>query len=300
MRPPLNLFQAGLTDGTPATDAGPRGQADAEKNGAAEAKKISEGLREAPPPPAAPEVKPVCGETVAFHASPSLVRGDETAYELKLRLTPELAAIAEAWARRRLLPDPHGDDGRYRTMSLYCDTSGLDVFLRTKGYRRRKYRLRRYGEMPVVFLERKKRQGDRVAKRRDSVALDDLAYLNGVEPAADWAGAWFLERVRMRDLRPTCLVVYERMAFLGEGQASGLRLTIDRDLVGVPTREWDLSPVRGGRRLLQEGAIVELKFRDSLPPLFRELLAQLPPDPGRGVSKYRMCVRAWGLAGEER
>jgi hypothetical protein len=102
----------------------------------------------------------------------------------------------------------------------------------------------------------------------------------------------------MRDLRPTCRVVYERTAFMGVGQAAGLRLTIDRDLVGMATREWEVSPPRGGKRLLPDGAILELKFHDALPALFRELLAELPPDLGR-VSKYRLCVRACGLAGEE-
>jgi hypothetical protein len=56
--------------------------------------------------------------------------------------------------------------------------------------------------------------------------------------------------------------------------------------------------VQNGKPLVHDSVILELKFRDSLPALFRELLAELPPDLGR-ASKNRMCVRAWGLAGEE-
>ncbi len=296
MRPALNLFRSGPTSdpSTKETVA----QADAEKNGTAETKKDIGGPRETPLPPTVQELKPVQAELRPPHASPSLVNGDEAAYELKLRLTPDLADWVEGWARQRFVPDPHGEDGRYRTTSLYCDTSNLDVYLRTQGYRRRKFRVRRYGDAAAVFLERKKRQGDRVAKRRDMVGMEDLAFLAGVEPPAEWAGGWFLERVRMRDLRPTCRVVYDRTALLGVGQTAGLRLTIDRDLVGEPIRDWDVSPVHGGKRLLPDGAILELKFRDALPAIFRDLLAELPPDLGR-VSKYRLCVRAWGLAGEE-
>ena len=289
MRPSRNIYLAGPghphaspTNGTPPPKS------------AARAREVSPALPAAETNGAGP------GHSyhAPLHASPSLVQGDEAAFELKLCLPPELAGMVEGWARQRLAPDLHGDDGRYRTTSLYCDTSNLDVYRRTKGHRRRKYRLRRYGDMTTVFLERKNRQGDRVAKHRAGVPIDDLAYLAGVEPADGWAGAWFLDRLRVRDLRPTCRIVYARTAFMGEGSAAGLRLTIDRDLIGVPTRDWDLSPVTDGKHLLPEAAILELKFRDTLPPMFRDLLALLPPDLGR-VSKYRLCVRAWGLAGEE-
>src|SRR5262245_38621018 len=120
MRPPLNLLLTGLDGRASTKDERPCGQADAEKNGAAEAKKTSGALRETLLPPAVPEPMPVGGEPVPLHASPSLVNGDESAFELKLRLTPDLADMVEGWARQRLGPDPHGDDGRYRTTSLYC------------------------------------------------------------------------------------------------------------------------------------------------------------------------------------
>lgn len=235
----------------------------------------------------------------AMFDSPSLTNGAEAAYELKLRVPTDLAETVEAWARQRLHPDPHGIDGRYQTTSLYCDTANLDVYRRSDGFRRRKYRLRRYGDAERVYLERKKRQGDRVWKKRDAVAIDDLMYLAGVEPAADWVGGWFLERLRLRDLRPICKMVYQRTAFLGDVHGERVRLTLDRDLVGVPEREWDLSPVRGGKPLLPGGVVLEMKFHTTLPAVFRELLELLPQGLGR-ASKYRLCVGAWGLASEGR
>jgi hypothetical protein len=221
-----------------------------------------------------------------------------SAYELKVQLPEDLAKDVEAWVRERMTPDPHGEDGRYRTTSLYCDTSLFDVYRRAPGFKRSKYRVRRYGDAGWIYLERKTRQGDRVWKRRDIVDMADLAYLFGVQPAAVWPGGWFLQRVRRLDLRPSCRVGYTRTAFIGGSVEEPLRLTFDRDLVGAPTRDWDVSPVAGGKALLPGGVVLEMKFRDALPALFRDLLAQLPPDLGR-VSKYRHCVRVWGLAGEE-
>jgi hypothetical protein len=229
--------------------------------------------------------------------SPGFVRG-AAAYELKVRLPTDLVGDIEGWARRVLTPDPNGQDGQYRVASVYCDTTRFDVYRREPGYRRSKYRLRRYGDHPLIYLERKTRRGDRVWKRRDAIAAADLAYLAGVEPPADWVGSWFLQRVRRNDLRPTCQIVYLRSAFLGGSSDSPLRLTVDRDLIGWPIRDWEVDPGAEGKRLLSNSVILELKFRDHLPELFRELLATLPPDLGR-VSKYRLCVRSWGLAGEE-
>ena len=52
--------------------------------------------------------------------SPGLgaARGLGPAFELKFHLTPAEAEAAEAWARRHLTPDPHGQDGTYRITSV--------------------------------------------------------------------------------------------------------------------------------------------------------------------------------------
>src|SRR5687767_9052739 len=75
------------------------------------------------------------------------------AFELKFLLAHDQAAEVEAWAHRHLAPDSHGTAGRYRVTSVYCDTPGLDVFHRSPGYRRTKFRVRRYDGAARVFLE---------------------------------------------------------------------------------------------------------------------------------------------------
>ena len=241
---------------------------------------------------------------MTFELSPSLSNGAAgeqrtDAYELKFHLPADAAARAEAWARRMLMPDPHGDGaGHYLTTSLYLDTPAFDVYHRTPGYKRAKYRLRRYGESDAIYLERKRRKGDVVAKRRDAVGTGDLILLGSPEVAPEWPGWWFHRKATFRNLRPSCLISYHRTAFMGPSTTGAVRLTLDRDVTGAPADGWHVRRLEDGKTLLP-GVILELKFRAAVPPLFLELLAELPQTTG-GVSKYRLCVDAWGLAGAGR
>jgi hypothetical protein len=214
------------------------------------------------------------------------------AYELKFRLSEVQAGAVEAWARERMAPDPYGEAGTYRITSVYCDTPGLAVYHRAPGFKRSKYRLRRYGTSPAVWLERKKKQGGRVRKKRTGVPLEELARLAAEAGSLDWAGGWFLQRIRFRELRPVCRVGYDRTAFVGQSPDGPLRLTLDRHLVGVPTRAWEVPPLEEGQPLLPGAVVLELKFHAGLPGLFHELLARLPARP-EGASKYRLCVESW-------
>jgi len=221
------------------------------------------------------------------------------AYELKFLLDETRAQAAEAWARQHLAPDPHGDPalgGAYRTTSLYFDTPELDVFHRAPSYRRRKYRVRRYGAGPWAFLERKSKWGDRVAKRRSLVPEADVALLAHPMSVVAWPGHWFHRRLLARRLTPACRVAYQRLAFVGAGAGGALRLTIDRHVHGALTGAWDLAPVEGGLPLLHGQAILEFKFRAALPAPFKALARELRLSPG-GVSKYRLCRETWGVIG---
>jgi hypothetical protein len=224
-------------------------------------------------------------------SSPSLstaAAGD--AYEIKFRLSADEAAWAESWARRHLQPDPHGDNGVYRTTSLYLDTPFLDIYHKTPGYRRSKYRLRRYGSEEWVHLERKIRRGDLVRKRRDTIPLADVSRLLDAE-----AGGWFGDRVRQRLFRPVCWIGYTRTAFLSATTNGPLRLTLDRVVLGTLATTWTVPPRVEGRALMPDEVILELKYRHNLPVLFHDLLAVLPSRMA-GVSKYGRCVETWDLA----
>jgi hypothetical protein len=230
--------------------------------------------------------------------SPSLLPlGGEPAYEMKFVINAEEAANAEAWAGWHLPLDAHADPdlgNAYRTLSLYLDTPALDVYHRVKPYRRRKFRVRRYGEAPVLFLERKKRSADRVAKLRTPIPEDQLALLGGSDFDPGWPGAWFGQKVLEGALRPVCLVGYERTAYAGSSAEGPLRLTLDRHVHCLPAAGWRVGEIHSGLPLLEGRVILELKFRGALPSPFKTLIEELRLAPG-AASKYRLGVRAWGL-----
>jgi hypothetical protein len=229
------------------------------------------------------------GVPASANVSPALTLALD-AFELKFLLCAREADKVEAWARQRLTPDPHGADGVYRSTTLYLDTPLFDVYHKSRGHRRSKYRVRRYGSDEVVHLERKIRQGDRVWKRREVLSLADLPHL----PGRDEVGTWFGQRVRDRLFRPVCWVGYSRTALVGTTLSGPVRLTLDRRVVGATASAWTVPERIDGPELLPDRAILELKFRSALPGLLRELLRTLPSRTARG-SKYARCVEAWEL-----
>lgn len=232
--------------------------------------------------------------------SPSLVLpGERTtpAFELKFLISEAQAQSIQDWARQRFMLDPHGDPaagGAYRTTSLYFDTPELDVYFRSPSYRQRKFRMRQYGDSAQLFLERKTKRGDRVAKRRVVIPGAEAAWLQQETTSTTWAGHWFHERLQLRRLRPACRITYQRLAFVGQAATEPTRITFDRNLSGLLTDSWLMASVANGVALLSGSVILELKFRVTLPGLFKQLLAdaQLAPT---AVSKYRLCREAWGV-----
>lgn len=232
--------------------------------------------------------------------SPSLFAagaGGPAAYEVKFLLTEAQARAVEDRLRGRLAPDPHADPalgGAYRTTSLYTDTPAFDVYRRSPGFARRKFRARRYGADGPVFLERKAKSGDRVRKRRSGVPLAELGLLAAADPGPGWPGHWFHRQLAVRGLRPVCRITYDRVAYLGTADGGTVRLTFDRHVRGEPADGWDLRPA-AGPGLLPGQVICEFKFRAALPALFKGVIADLGLAPAK-VSKYRRFLEAAGLA----
>jgi hypothetical protein len=226
--------------------------------------------------------------------SPSLWENrEEPSFELKFVLHQDQAREVETWARQHLILDPHGDphrDHAYRTHGLYFDTQEWDVFRRSPGYKRKKFRLRRYGAEPQVFLEQKRKQGARVAKRRTQVVEADLQRLHSVPAELGWPGDWFHQRISRRRLQPSCQISYDRKAFFGRGEERPLRLTLDRNLRCRPTQHWAIEEVADGPPLLEDKVLLELKYRNHLPALFKGLMQDLALTV-QPLSKYRLAIQ---------
>jgi VTC domain len=218
------------------------------------------------------------------------------ASEIKFLVDAAVANEIREWARLRLAADPHGSGDaadQYVTTSVYYDTDAFDVARRRGSYGRCKYRVRRYGQSDVVFLERKLRTSQFLSKRRSIAALDDLELLHDGGSDADWTGRWFQRRVRARELRPVCQVSYLRTARVAVSSTGPARLTIDDALHARVVEHVDFNGAVK-TRVLEDAMVVEMKYRVAPPPVFKELARtfNLTPQP---VSKYRLSARELGL-----
>jgi hypothetical protein len=210
------------------------------------------------------------------------------AREIKVLIDTNLAPRIQEWMRANLHPDANGDGpfrDQYATSSLYFDTEARDIFNRRGSYGRSKYRIRRYGLSPVMFLERKFRTDKLLAKRRTLVPVNEFGYLEGDTADPEWAGCWFHRRVLVRRLRPLVQLSYNRTARLGMSSTGPVRMTIDCDLRVLPLPDRAFIP-GAGLPFLENQNVVELKYRVALPVVFKQLIAdfRLEIQP---VSKYR-------------
>lgn len=219
---------------------------------------------------------------------------------MKFLLDETRAREVERLLAAKLSLDPHFDrelGNAYRITTVYCDTPDLDVFHRISSHRRRKYRVRRYGSEPGVFLERKTKHGERVRKRRTAIAGHELPALAGFSRDGDWPGRWFHEQLLFRRLEPVCGVHYLRTAYVGADDHGPLRLTFDRDIRSTLVTDWTLKLPGAGLSVLTDQVVCEFKFRGALPLLFKSVIQSLALE-ATGVSKYRHCLHAAGGTGK--
>ncbi|OWK37464.1 polyphosphate polymerase domain-containing protein [Fimbriiglobus ruber] len=235
--------------------------------------------------------------------SPSLFGGagddDATAYEVKFVLTEGQAAEVAARVNGKLFLDPFADPAMghaYLTTSVYTDTPAFDVFRRTEGYDRDKFRVRRYGADGPVFVERKAKNGEKVRKHRERIDVTAVADFSAPVCSGERAGGWFHRQLREKLLKPVCRITYERVAFLGTADGTTARLTFDRNIRGALTTDWVPNAVETAAPLLANRVVCEFKFRTAMPALFRGIVADLKLAPA-SFSKYRVFVKSAGLSG---
>src|SRR5262245_28878955 len=217
------------------------------------------------------------------------------ASEIKFIIATTLGGEIREWARANLEPDPYGGgpfNDQYHTASLYFDTTGGDVFHRRGSFGRSKYRVRRYGEASFVFLERKLRKPGFLVKRRTIVALDSIDRLS--DPLTDpaWPGEWFHRRLLLRQIRPVAELSYNRIARFARTAEGPARLTLDQDLRAVAVIGPQFSGIEG-QIVLPGEMILELKYRQHPPAIFKRLVEEFALEP-RPTSKYRLGMAMIG------
>src|SRR6188768_2427303 len=110
-------------------------------------------------------------ETAGIHLRETRARAREIKFVVDAARGPEI----QAWMRANLAADEFGsgpEHDQFETSSLYFETDAFDVFHRRGSYGKSKYRVRRYGASPIMFLERKFRTESVLIKRRTTAALE--------------------------------------------------------------------------------------------------------------------------------
>jgi hypothetical protein len=219
------------------------------------------------------------------------------ARETKFLVDAATVEEVKAWARASFGPDPYGSGpfgDQYATTSLYFDTPAFDVYRRNGSFARGKFRIRRYGLLDFIFLERKMRTDRLLAKRRTTVPLDALQRVGEPEADPTWPGYWFQRRVLLRRLQPFVQISYDRTARLSVVDGAPVRFTIDTNLRVLPMPDRAFLPGLGFP-VIEQQAIVEMKYRRELPAVLRRAVEQFKLAPV-AVSKYRLGFEALGYA----
>lgn len=215
----------------------------------------------------------------------------ELRYELKYLLRREQIEPLVAELRQTLKVDSNsGPLGTYPITSLYYDTPDYKAYWdKLDGHRsRRKVRVRVYGDQMITpetpaFLEIKQRINKLMRKRRvalsygEAVDFDAYEALGAQAEPAERAilhEAYYLYRTLQ--LRPACVVTYDRMAFEGDARSPDLRITLDTNLRG---RIHDLSLTSTGSASDQqvlgpEFAVLEVKANHNVPRWVAQLTAR--------------------------
>ena len=214
------------------------------------------------------------------------------AFEIKFVVDAQMGERIRAWARTFLAADPHGTGpfgDEYRTSTLYFDTAEGHVFHRWGSYGRAKYRIRRYGESNVAFLERKLRRPGMLVKRRTQVALHELERWDEANASLLPSGEWFHRRTETRALRAVCQVSYNRTARAIDTSTGSARLTLDQSLRVTPVSRAQFSSDPGD--VICSALILELKFKSHVPTIFKQLVEECSLSP-QTASKYRLGMAA--------
>ena len=203
---------------------------------------------------------------------------------------PEYSIISNR-VRSVLLPDPHGNNGRYSICSMYFDDP-VDTALYEKEDGQPihiKYRIRTYnGDRSFISLERKTKRG--IVTEKSAVAINetDLEKIkrsvspNQVSRCFDMAAD-----MRTRALSPKVCVRYDREAYYQP--TTGVRVTFDMNIDALSP---DTECLFGDcRRVIpsfpRDKVIMEIKYGEKCPSFIRICCAS--DGMQLSVSKYALC-----------
>ena len=216
-------------------------------------------------------------------------------YELKYVLTAEQTERLRERLKGYMEVDKYG---KTSIASLYYDTPDYLLIRRSieKPLFKEKMRLRSYGvatDSSPVFLELKRKYNKIVYKRRVSSTIPtvDAFFRKEGQICADGQIAREISYFRdlYKNLVPTCLIVYDRVAYF---QPNGdIRLTIDYN-PRYRFTDLNLTTSMDGISILPEGGtILEIKVQESMPLWLTHILDEEKIRKG-SISKYGEAYKA--------
>jgi len=226
-------------------------------------------------------------------------------YELKYVVSEAKAASIMTFIEPYISLDRYSKlqpDGFYPIVSLYLDSSDLQLCRESIGgfLNRYKLRIRSYTDDPAYprFFEIKRRANTVIIKSRARVASSDVAaLLDGryVPPSQDYQAdidtikqfQLYMQSIRAR---PTILVRYKRRAYEGDSE-NRVRVTFDRDLCCNVTHKPEVYlGGLGWQRNSQGGVILEIKFTGRY-PAWLSRMAECFGLRNQSMSKYATSVK---------
>ena len=229
-------------------------------------------------------------------------------YELKYIITKEQAKYLENAIADYMKMD---DYGKTSVMSIYYDTTDYQLIRHSleKPNFKEKIRLRSYGLSELgnpVYLELKRKANDVVYKRRMQTtikeATDFFNYKIDIKDKSQIAKEITYFRNNYGFLVPTCLIIYDRVAYYQEG--SSLRLTIDYNPRYRCSNLCLNDSLEGIPLIGDDKAILEIKIQDAIPLWLSHILdkgnmyknsfskygtvyeKQMSEEKGRGMGYY--------------
>lgn len=200
---------------------------------------------------------------------------------------------------------------QYTVRSIYFDSPGLGNYHeKLSGVMDRcKLRVRGYNEHSnneMVFLEVKKKKGNRILKHRTMVRynfLEEILFFGDLsehlvshngqteDHAIDQASR-FLFHYKMKNQRPVCLVCYDREAYHGKLNP-GIRITFDKNIRSKINPDLsELFQEDAMSQLFKNHFILEVKyFEDMMPDWIKSIIYEFSLR-SEALSKYVMGIDA--------
>ncbi|MEK7649524.1 MAG: polyphosphate polymerase domain-containing protein [Patescibacteria group bacterium] len=225
-------------------------------------------------------------------------------FEFKYILHPAQVVEARDIIHRCMNPDPFAPSGSYTVTSLYFDTPTLsDYYEKSSGFLdRKKVRARIYAQNlarsdGMIWLEIKRKHNAIFRKIHTAITkaswdlmiehrYSELLKLNTSDEIRTFL--WDLIREKRT---PTSFIRYQRTPYVGTHDPS-FRITLDSDI--ETARHDDLTEPLYTYPVKNVGAILEVKFSETLPPWFGHVVRNL--DLTRtSFSKYAKSIETASL-----